>query len=90
MQISNEEEVAESCRLRFEKQGIPFYRFSPSFNDSKDVQVPASETDAIKLCQLIIRAQDCLTTAWNVQIRRLASLLERVGKSRIQTHGFKY
>lgn len=82
--------MAESCRLRCVKQGIPFYRFSPAFDDSTDVRVPAGETDARKLCGLIIRAQGCLTSAWDVPIHRLANLLQRVEKSRTQAEGFKY
>lgn len=90
LQISNEEEIAESCRLRCEKQGVPFYRFSPAFDDSKDIKVPTGETDAQKLCTLILKAQSCLTTAWDTQIHRLANLLQRVEKSRTQIHGFQY
>ncbi len=90
MQISNEEEVAESCQMRCEKQGIPFYRFSPAFDDSKDFQVPAGETDALKLCSLIIKAQSCLTTAWDMQVHRLANLLQRVEKGRTQGKGFQF
>jgi hypothetical protein len=90
MQISNEEEIAESCRLRCEKQNIPFYRFCPAFDDSTDIQVPAGETDARKLCALITKAQSCLTTEWAVPIQRLANLLQRVEKSRTQTQEFKY
>lgn len=84
LQISNEEEIAESCRLRCEKQYIPFYRFSPAFDASTDIKVPAGETDVQKLCGLIIRAQECLSTQWDMQTYRLAKLLQRVEINRTQ------
>ena len=90
MQISNEEEVAESCKLRCEKQRIPFYRFSPVFDGSADIKVPVGETDVRKLCTLITKAQSCLTTQWHVPVHKLANLLQRVEKGRTQVEGFQY
>jgi len=77
LQCSMEENVAESCKLRCEKQGIPFYRFNPSL----DVRISGSETDPKKLCNLILKAQTHIA-ARNVNMYRLRDLLRKVEKHR--------
>ena len=81
--------MAESCRLRCEKQGIPFYRFNPQF-DEDDPIIASNETERKNLYLLISKAQSCLNSHWEVPICRLANLLERVEKGRTQTHGYDF
>ena len=78
MQISNEEEVAENCRLRCEKQGIPFYRFSPMFDADSDVKILPTETDVNKLSDLVLRAQTCIESAWETKMDILVQLLNNI------------
>ena len=78
MQISNEEEVAENCRLRCEKQGIPFYRFSPAFDAQSDVKVLPTETDVTKLSNLVLRAQTYIESAWETKMDILVQLLNGI------------
>ena len=77
LQCSLEENVAESCKLRCEKQGIPFYRFSPAL----DVRIGGAETDAKLLCNLILKAQAHLA-AWGMNVYRLRDLLLKVERNR--------
>ena len=45
--------MADNSRSRCEKQGIPFYRFSPLL----DEVIKLSETDDEKLCGMILKAK---------------------------------
>lgn len=85
MQISNEEEVAENCRLRCEKQGIPYYRFSPAFDADSDVKVLPTETDVNKLSDLVLRAQTYIESAWENKMDILAQLL--ISVYYVRAHG---
>lgn len=89
IQISNEEEVTENCRLRCEKQKIPFYRFSPVFNAESDVKVLPTETDVNKLSDLVLRAQEHIR-AWEHQMDLLVNLLHKVDRSRRQERAFLF
>lgn len=78
VQISNEEEIAENCRLRCEKQKIPFYRFSPAFDAASDVKVLPTETDVNKLSDLVLRAQAYIESAWESKMDFLVQLLNSI------------
>ena len=58
--------MARNCKSRCEKQGIPFFRFSPYL----DEEVTAIESDDEKLCDIIVKAQ-MLLQAVDVQIDEL-------------------
>lgn len=87
-QISNEEEVADNCRLRCEKQKIAFYRFNPVFDAESDIKVLPTETDVNKLSNLILRAQEHIR-AWEHQIDLLVNLVHKIDQKRRQTFNFK-
>jgi hypothetical protein len=86
--ISNEEEVADNCRLRCEKQKIPFYRFNPVFDAESDVKILPTETDVNKLSDLVLRAQEHIR-AWEHQIDLLLNLVYKIDQKRRQTFDFK-
>ena len=88
LQISDEEEVAENCRLRCEKQRIPFYRFSPAFDAESDVKVLPTETDVNRLCDLVLRAQTYIESAWESKMDMLVQLLTNICHAR--TRGQKF
>ena len=86
IQISSEEDVAENCRLRCEKQGIPFYRFSPAFDAQSDVKILPTETDVNKLSNLVLRAQTYIESAWEIKMDILAQLLNNIHLVRTYGH----
>ena len=87
--ISNEEEVADNCRLRCEKQRIPFYRFNPVFDAESDVKILPTEIDVHKLSNLVLRAQEHIR-AWEHQIDLLVNLVHKIDQRRRQTSGFTF
>ena len=53
MQLNQSEKVAKNSQSRCEEQGIPFYRFSPEF----DEMIAGSETDNEKLFNMILKTR---------------------------------
>lgn len=90
LQISNEEEVAENCRLCCEKQGIPFYRFSPKFDAESDVKILPTETDVNKLSDLVLRAQTFIESAWETKMDILVQLLNNICLVRSRRQQFTF
>ena len=52
-QINNSEQASENTRSRCDHQRIPFYRFSPQF----DEEIPLSETNNEVLCNMVLKAR---------------------------------
>ena len=81
--------MADNCRLRCEKQKIPFYRFNPVFDAESDVKILPTETDVNKLSDLVLRAQEHIR-AWEHQIDLLVNLLHKIAQKRRQASGFMF
>ena len=64
--MTKSEDVAHNSRSRCEKQGIPYYRFSPIFDEIVDT----IETDGEKLCDVIVKAKMSLQ-AYDAQMDEL-------------------
>ena len=65
-QMTRSEDVDRNSRSRCEKQGIPYYRFSPLFDEVVDT----IETDGEKLCDIILKAK-MLLEAYDAQVDEL-------------------
>ena len=52
-QLTKSEDVAHNCRSRCERQGIPYYRFSPELDEI----ISTIEDDDEKLCDIILKAK---------------------------------
>ena len=74
------------CRLRCEKQKIPFYRFNPVFDAESDVNILP---DVNKLSDLVLRAQEHIR-AWEHQIDLLVNLLHKIAQKRRRASGFMF
>ena len=51
LQVGRSEDMARLCRINCERQGIPYFRFSPEIGED----VRALEKENKKLCEIIIR-----------------------------------
>ena len=52
-QLTKSEDVARNCRSRCERQGIPYYRFSPELDEI----ISTIEDNDEKLCDIILKAK---------------------------------
>ena len=58
------------------------------FDADSDVKVLPTETDVNKLCDLVLRAQACIESAWEIKMDMLVQLLNNICHER--THGQKF
>ena len=74
MQLVESEIVARNCEARCREQGIPFFRFSPTLDET----ISAGEVDNEKLITMIIRAKQ---QTWDQGVPEVLQLIRLISEA---------